>query len=251
MNGSTRGTVVAQIQASETNVAQMFDKIAPRYDFLNRLLSCAQDKAWRRALLDFIPYRPSGFLLDVATGTGDVLLMALSERREYRRYLGVDIAGAMLTRARQKLEIARGINTEHRARAGFESMSAEGLELPDASVDCVTIAFGFRNVIHKERALAEFARILKANGSLIILEFFPPEGGILSRLFRFYFHHILPRVGRLVSGDNAAYQYLPASVAQFFTPTELRQRLYERGFIVSAERKFLFGGTRIFSCVKL
>ncbi len=249
MNETSSQHLVQSIQASEANVARMFDGIAHRYDVLNKLLSFSQDRRWRNWMIDMIPYRPGGFLVDVATGTGDVLLSALDARREYRKFLGVDISRSMLAVARGKLSSRTGRATA-RADVRFEERSAEALGQPDNSVDCVTVAFGFRNVINKENALQEFRRVLRADGQLFILEFFAPERGILSRLFRFYFHQVLPVVGGVISGDRTAYKYLPKSVDQFYSGIELRKALYDNGMMVAHEKRFLFGAARVFCCQK-
>lgn len=224
---------------SETQIADMFNRIAPRYDLLNGLLSLRQDHRWRQRLVSLIPYKPGGALLDVATGTGDVLFSALTKRREYTGFTGIDISRDMLVLAERKAS-TRQVTSLTR----FESMSAEQIGLPDNSQDCVTISFGLRNVVNKDEALAEFQRVLKPRGTLLIMEFFTPESSLMARLFDFYFHKILPVVGGLIS-DRAAYTYLPKSVSAFYSADELRGALYRSGFIVNQEVSFLFGGCKI------
>jgi demethylmenaquinone methyltransferase/2-methoxy-6-polyprenyl-1,4-benzoquinol methylase len=239
-------TDTIQRPESETTVAAMFDRVAPRYDLLNRLLSARQDQRWRRQLVRLIPKRPGGRFLDVATGTGDVLTLARRERPEYATWIGVDISPQMLAKARQK--VAAQPETEVSA-VTLEEMSAERLELPDGVIDCLTISFGLRNVVDRGRALKEFRRVLKPGGALIVLEFFPPPRGLLSFVFQTYFHWILPLVGGLIS-DRAAYRYLPQSVGSFYSPSEFRTTLAAAGLSVDAEKSFLFGGCRLVRAIK-
>lgn len=229
----------------ESLIAAMFDRISGRYDFLNRLLSARQDVRWRNILISMIPHCPGGKFLDVATGTGDVLLSAVDARPEFSEFVGCDISRGMLSLAERK---AAAKNSKH--RLSWHVMSAEQLNFPEESFDCATISFGLRNVVNKEKSLSEFARVLKPGGILLILEFFTPTSGILSLLFQFYFHYILPQIGRLFS-EREAYTYLPKSVASFYSPTELRDSLISKGFKVEAERNFLFGACRLVKSKKI
>lgn len=238
---------MAQVQSpqSEARIAAMFDRIAPRYDLLNRLLSARQDQRWRRRLVSMVPYRPNGRYVDVATGTGDVLLAVTSVRKEYGSAVGVDISEQMLTFAREKTKAASPAMPVHFAR-----MSAEKLELPDASFDCLSISFGLRNVVNRAAALKEFHRVLAPGGILLVLEFFLPRTGLMSKLFQFYFHRILPTIGGLLS-DKEAYRYLPESVGSFYAAEAFRPALYEAGFIVEESVSYLFGACRLVKAKRL
>lgn len=226
-------------------IADMFDRVAPKYDFLNALLSLRQDQRWRNRLVAMIPYKPAGSLLDVATGTGDVLFTALAKRKEYTNFTGVDISREMLALAEVKSTQRQFSNLCH-----FRPMSAEQLEFADATFDCVTISFGIRNVVDKEKAFNEFSRVLKPKGTLLIMEFFTPRSSIIAKAFSVYFHHILPVIGGLFS-DRSAYTYLPRSVASFYSPDQLRGALYRAGFLVNQEVSLLFGGCRIIQAKKI
>jgi demethylmenaquinone methyltransferase/2-methoxy-6-polyprenyl-1,4-benzoquinol methylase len=230
---------------SEAQIATMFDRIAPRYDLLNTLLSARQDRRWRDRLARLVPYRPRGRYLDVATGTGDVILTSALRRPEYDAFVGVDISPEMLHLARAKAK-QRGLGE----RLVFQPMSAERLAFEDASFDCVSISFGLRNVVDKEAALREFHRVLRPGGALLILEFFLPRRGLGAWLFQLYFHRILPAIGALLS-DRAAYTYLPQSVGSFYSGDKLREVLYDRGFTIETQVSFLFGATRLYKAVKL
>lgn len=229
----------------ESSIAAMFDRISARYDLLNRLLSARQDVRWRNRLLSMVPYRPEGRFLDMATGTGDVILSAAKEHPEYDSFIGGDISEGML-----KFATKKAVNADLSNVIEWRTMSAENITVPSSSCDCLSISFGLRNVVNKEQALNEFARVLKTGGVLLILEFFTPEGGMMSRLFQFYFHYILPVIGRLVS-EKEAYKYLPTSVASFYSQQELRDSLRAKGFMVDKEVNFLFGACRLVKARRL
>lgn len=218
------------------DVATMFDGIAGRYDLLNRLLSLGIDRRWRRqacrAALEEAPRR----VLDVATGTGD---MALGLSRGSAEVIGVDVARAMLERARAKAQ---------RARAAPRFLHADGqaLPFPDGGFDALTIAYGLRNFTDPDAGLREFQRVLRPGGRLVVLEFPPPPRGPLGRVMRAYFRHVLPRVGGLVSGDAEAYRYLPESVLAFAEPEALTRRMRAAGFINVEHRPQTFGVSALY-----
>lgn len=230
------------MKSSEQDIASMFDNIAPTYDFLNRLLSLRQDQRWRKQLIKRLPKARCGRLVDVATGTGDILCQAAKSRPDYSEFWGVDISERMLALAKLKA-------TQHAVKATFTRMSAESLDFDDSSVDCLTISFGLRNVINKEKALNEFIRVLKPKGHLIILEFFTPQSGLLAWFFQLYFHHILPRIGGFFS-DKDAYTYLPTSVDKFYSYPQLAALLTSAGYAIKECKPLLLGGCRLIDCEK-
>jgi len=218
---------------ASTRVREMFARIAPRYDFLNHLLSFSLDRVWRRRTAKRfaeILRRPDARVLDVCCGTGD-LAFALDRLRPRAVQAGApplpitgsDFVEPMLTRAREKASASR------RAVA-FAAADALHLPFADASFDLITTAFGFRNLANYEEGLREFARVLKRGGELGILEFTEPSSGPMAGLFRFYFRGILPRIGGAISGNAEAYKYLPGSVAKFPSPSELAALMERTGF---------------------
>lgn len=205
-------------------VRQMFASVAPRYDFLNHFLSLGRDIAWRRvaaAALKETLGRPGSRVADICCGTGD--LSFCLARHSQGVVLGADLCHPMLAIARHKAS----------ARAPrIRFLEADALHLPfgDASLDAVTSAFGFRNLAHYVRGIEELRRVLKTGGRIAILEFSRVRGRVSGPLFRFYFHHILPRLGKWISGVDGPYQYLPESVAKFPDQEVLAQKLRDAGF---------------------
>lgn len=216
------------------HVQRMFGEIAPRYDFLNHLLSFSLDHVWRRSTAKrfrHILQRPDARVLDVCCGTGD-LTFALDSARasllansgtQRLPVFGSDFVQAMLDRAREKAQ-------KHARVAIFTAADTVLLPFADASLDLITSAFGFRNLANYESGLREFARVLKPRGELGILEFTEPGRGPLAGIFRFYFRRILPRIGGVVSGNSEAYAYLPSSVAKFPSPEALAALMEKTGF---------------------
>jgi demethylmenaquinone methyltransferase/2-methoxy-6-polyprenyl-1,4-benzoquinol methylase len=201
----------------------MFDRIAPRYDLLNRLLSAGTDVRWRRAALDRLDLPAGARVLDICTGTADLLLEAV-RREPSRRGVGLDLSREMLLRGARKLR--RGGAQD---RAALAQADAERLPLRDSCVDGALVAFGIRNVGNPGLALRELARVLKPGCRLVVLEFSMPRG-VLAGPYRWYFRHVLPRVGGLVSGDPGAYAYLPDSVSRFPGPQEFASLMARSGF---------------------
>jgi demethylmenaquinone methyltransferase/2-methoxy-6-polyprenyl-1,4-benzoquinol methylase len=202
-------------------VRTMFDRIAPRYDLLNRVLSAGIDVRWRRLCIDGAG--PATRLLDVCSGTGDLLVEFL-RRDAGRRGVGIDLSSGMLVRGAEKLR-RRGFA----GRAWMSAGDAERLPVAAGCVDAVTVAFGIRNVGDPAAALREMFRVLRPGGRAVVLEFSTPEG-TLGAAYRLYFTHVLPRIGGWVSGDAGAYAYLPASVARFARPAEFGALMTAAGF---------------------
>ena len=215
-----------EAEAAE-QVREMFARIAPRYDFLNHLLSFELDRVWRRRVarrFRHILGRADARVLDLCCGTSD-LGLAL-ERAGQAAVFGTDFAHPMLVRAREKAGRAN-----RRASLGAYA-EADALQMPfaDSSFDLVAVAFGFRNLVNYERGLREIHRVLRPGGEVGILEFAESRGVVLGRFYRFYFTKIVPRLGGAISGSAAAYSYLPSSVAAFPRPEELAAMMARAGF---------------------
>ena len=215
-------SVVNAPDKSPDRIAGMFDAIAPRYDLLNHLLSAGIDRRWRAAAIRSLKLTGRESLLDVCAGTADV---ALAARPYAARVVGVDFSAAMLEVGLQKVKTAR--ETDRIALVRGDAMR---LPAADRSVDAVTVAFGIRNVQRPAVACAEMARVLRPGGRLAILEFGVPGIPGIKPLYLWYFTHVLPLIGRAVSGHTAAYSYLPASVGTFAPPSEFVQTLRSAGF---------------------
>lgn len=206
------------------HVRSLFDSIAPSYDRLNHLLSFGLDRHWwRKASHRFhgTLSRPEARVLDICCGTGDMTAALLKLRPEGGEPVqGLDFSAQMLARAREKYASPR---------AEWIEGDAMHLPFPDGSLDLVTAAFGFRNLPNYAGGLREIARVLRPGGEIGILECNQPDG-LNGALYNLYFHRILPVVGGALSGDRAAYAYLPASVARFPRPPQMLRMLAEAGF---------------------
>ena len=220
----------------------MFDAIAPRYDFLHHLLSAGLDRYWRTRAIRSLGLTGRERVLDLCTGTGDLAIAARQARPGAARVVGVDFAGAMLAVGAGKLR-------RERLSDGIALVRGDAMRIPvaDASVDAVTIAFGIRNVEDVEAACRDMCRVLKPGGRLAILEFAIPTTPLFRAVYLSYFRHILPRIGRLVSGHDAAYGYLPASVGAFASPCELRELLRKNGFRDVLADSLTFGSVFLYT----
>jgi len=200
-------------------VRDMFARIAPRYDLLNRLMSFGLDARWRaRAAQRAIGAQTAPFILDLATGTGDFAI-AMQNRALQARVIGLDLVYEMLALAKEK----------NNARA-IPLLTGDALDLPfpDDTFDVITSAFMLRNVVSLERAFAEMARVLKPGGRVVALEITQPRLPVWSALYIFYFYRLVPLLGGALS-DRAAYRYLPASAARFVNADELARVMRAAG----------------------
>ena len=223
-------------------IQQMFDGIAPDYDRLNHLMSLGVDRSWRRRALREIvtPDRPQQ-LLDIACGTGDFALAQARKMHADSHITGLDLSEGMLAVMREKVAKA-GLD----GRISCEQGDCEQMRFADGSFDCATIAFGIRNFAHREAALAEILRVLKPGGRLVILELSVPENRLLRWAYNLYFMHFVPWIGGLISGDKAAYKYLPASVQAFPGRREWTATMERCGYANVRHRAFTFGLCRMY-----
>jgi demethylmenaquinone methyltransferase/2-methoxy-6-polyprenyl-1,4-benzoquinol methylase len=233
--------------AAAQNVRRMFDSIAPRYDFLNHLLSANVDRLWwNRTARRFhsVLANPDAAVLDICCGTGDMTMALLKHRaRDARPILAADFSRGMLNRAAKKF-------ARHGQPAAI-ALEADALHLPlqSASLDLVVTAFGFRNLANYEAGLREFHRVLKPGGQLGILEFSEP-GGLLGKIYAVYFRRILPAVGRMICSRDGPYSYLPASVERFPAPPELLTLLRASGYTDCAWQPYTFGIAGLYTATR-
>lgn len=231
-------------RSAATAVQLIFDAIAPRYDLLNHVLSCNIDRLWWwRTARRFrhILRRPEARIVDVCCGTGDMTLALLKRRpAQAQPVVAIDFSHPMLVRGAAKFR-------------GRNAIAVEGdalhLPLASGSMHLLTTAFGFRNLAYYRAGLEEFHRVLAPGGELGILDFSEP-GGRLGRLYAFYFRHILPHIGRLLSGVSGAYAYLPASVERFPPPAEMLTLLRDIGFTGVSWTPYSFGIAGLYRGVK-
>lgn len=221
----------------------MFDSISGKYDLLNRTLSMGIDRLWRSRVVREIKLQNPDFLLDVATGTGDLILAAAPAVQ--KNLVGLDISPGMLELGKQKVE-----KSSFRSRIQMQVGDAENLPFEDGSFQAITCAFGVRNFENLQVGLSEFYRTLSPNGKTYVLEFSRPKQGVLSALFLFYFRHILPKVGRLVSKDPAAYTYLPQSVAAFPDGEDFLNELRAVGFKNARQHRMTMGVATLYIAEK-
>jgi len=222
-------------------VRSMFDGIAGTYDLLNHLLSAGFDIRWRRQAVDLLAPEPGQRILDLATGTGDLGLVAA---RTGARIVGADLSVPMLRRGLRK------VTSESPPRITFLCGDAENLAFPDQSFDGLTIGFGVRNFGDLEAGLSEMGRILRPGGRVVVLEFSRPTMLGLRQLYGFYFRYLLPRIGRFVSGDAEAYHYLYESVMRFPEGDAFLQKLTTAGFCSVAQTRLTAGIATLYTGLK-
>ncbi len=231
---------------SRKKVWHMFDRIAYRYDLLNRLLSFGQDIRWRNKLARMLPDRPHLKVLDVATGTGDVILSLFEKNRNVFQAVGVDMSEKMLEIGRRKMH-------ENHLDKVVEMRLGDAAKLPfeDDQFDAVTIAFGIRNVYDVDQALQEMLRVLKPGGRALILEFSLPAQSLIRNAYLLYFRHVLPKVGGVISGDPYAYQYLNKTVETFPYGDEFCAMMEANGFQNVKARPLTLGVATIYQGDKI
>jgi demethylmenaquinone methyltransferase / 2-methoxy-6-polyprenyl-1,4-benzoquinol methylase len=225
---------IGEAEGKKAQVAAMFDAIAPRYDLLNRVLSLGIDQRWRRLAVRMLADVQPKRILDVATGTGDLAIMALTLDPE--KIIGVDISEEMLRVGREKVG-ALGESD----RIDLKRGDSEKLPFSDRQFDAALVAFGVRNFENLDQGLSEIRRVLRPGGRLVVLEFSRPRAFPIKQLYGLYSRHVLPRIGGAVSGDKGAYEYLPESVAAFPDGDDFLARMKGVGFENLRSRALTFG----------
>lgn len=230
-------------QQKKLQVEQMFDQIAPKYDFLNHFLSLGIDKLWRKKAIRILSAYKYDVLLDVATGTGDFAIAA--SKLNPTKIIGFDLSEQMLNVGRVKVD-RLGLNK----LIEFQKGDSEAMPFQDKQFNAITVAFGVRNFENLQNGLKEFHRVLKDDGVAVILEFSKPKYFPMKQLYLFYFFKILPFVGRMVSKDQSAYSYLPESVMAFPDDLKFLKLLQEIGFSRTMQKRLTFGIATIYIAQK-
>ncbi len=225
-------------------VREMFDSIAPAYDFMNRMMTFGIDKLWRRKAVNMLRRHPHQHILDVATGTGDLALL-LHRKLRPGRLTGIDLSEGMIAIAREKAE---------RAEAGdsVRFMTGDCLDLPFAPevFDCITVAYGVRNFEHLDAGYREMYRVLQRGGVLCVIELSTPVSPLVKPFYNLYTRHVIPLVGKAVSRDVRAYSYLPESIAAVPQGDDMLRLMRDAGFTDCRFRRLTFGTCTIYIGVK-
>ncbi|MFA5060103.1 MAG: bifunctional demethylmenaquinone methyltransferase/2-methoxy-6-polyprenyl-1,4-benzoquinol methylase UbiE [Candidatus Omnitrophota bacterium] len=211
---------------SKSESWKMFDKISGRYDLLNRLLSFGLDIGWRKKIVSFLPPKNDLTILDLATGTGDVLLYLFEQTKSIKIAYGIDLSEKMLLIGQEKIKTRK-----LEAQIILKNGDINQIPFEENYFDAATIAFGIRNVVNPKQVLSEMLRVLKPGGRAIILEFAIPENALVRPIFTFYLRKILPAVGALISGNLKAYKYLNQTVETFMYGEEFCQAMGACGFL--------------------
>jgi len=224
-------------------VADMFDNISPKYDFLNHFLSLGIDIRWRKKAIKLLKDIQPKQILDIATGTGDFAIESLKLNPE--KVIGVDISEGMLNVGREKLK-KRKLDD----RITLISGDSENLPFEDNKFDAIIVAFGVRNFENLEKGLSEMFRVLRPGGKVVVLEFSKPKRFPFKQLYNFYFKNILPTLGKTISKDNAAYTYLPESVKSFPDGKDFTSILDKLGFKETLCKPLTLGISSIYTGIK-
>ena len=233
-----------QTTAKTEQVRQMFDAIAPAYDFMNRAMTLGIDIWWRRLAVKRLKRLKPKTILDVATGTGDFAVQ-LNDALHPQHITGIDLSQGMLDEARRKIR-AKGLEKD----ITFMQDDCMALHMDDASVDAVTVAFGVRNFEHLQQGYQEMARVLKPGGMLCVLELSTPTNPVIRWFYNLYTLHIIPWLGSLKSGDKSAYRYLPQSIAAVPQGDDMLQLMRNAGLHDTCYRRLTLGVCTIYTAIK-
>lgn len=231
-------------RSKSQQVREMFDNIAPAYDFMNRAMTFGIDRRWRRKAVDMLRRQPHDAILDVATGTGD-LAMLMARRTDAKAITGIDLSEGMIEVGRRKIHEA-GLESRITLTAG------DCLNMPfaDGVFDAVTVAYGVRNFENLLRGYGEMLRVLRPGGTITVIELSTPASPLIRPLYNLYTRHIIPAVGRLVSKDVRAYSYLPESIAAVPQRDAMTALMRQAGFDNAQWRQLTFGTCIIYTAVK-
>jgi len=236
-------TKIHPVEGKKQMVREMFNDIAPRYDLLNHVLSANIDKIWRKKVRRLIGSIQPEIILDVATGTGDLALELA--KLPVKEIVGIDIAADMLEVGKVKVK-NKGLEHVIQMQVG----DSESIQFEDNYFDAVSVAFGVRNYENLPKGLDEMCRVLRPGGVVAVLEFSKPAAFPMKQLYRFYFNHILPVIGKVISKNSSAYTYLPNSVAAFPEGEVFMAEMQKAGFKDVKQQRLSFGIATLYSATK-
>jgi demethylmenaquinone methyltransferase / 2-methoxy-6-polyprenyl-1,4-benzoquinol methylase len=230
-------------RTKKQQVGEMFDHIAPTYDFLNHFLSLGIDRGWRKRAIQSLAIAQPKLILDIATGTGDFAVEALSLSPTH--VTAMDISEGMM-------DVGRAKTTKKmlQDKISFVHGDSEAMPFEDNKFDAITVGFGVRNFEHLEIGLRDMYRVIRTGGRVAILEVGKPSNGLVKMFFNMYFNHILPNIGKLFSSDVRAYTYLPESVSVFPHGEDLVKILQATGFTQVQYQPLTFGICALYTCQK-
>ena len=249
MSSNDGGNRVEQVKpygegAKTEQVRQMFDAIAPAYDFMNRAMTLGIDIWWRRLAVKRLKRITPAHILDVATGTGDFAIQ-LHDSLHPQHITGIDLSPGMLAEAQRKVK-EKGLQEV----ISFEEGDCMALPMQDNTFDAVTVAFGVRNFEHLQQGYQEMARVLRPGGMLCVLELSTPTNKLIRWFYDLYTLHIIPAIGSIKSGDKSAYRYLPNSIAAVPQGDDMLQLMRNAGLKEATFRRLTLGVCTIYTAVK-
>ena len=242
MNGAEKINPYNEKESKTEQVEEMFDSIAPAYDFMNTAMTFGLHRYWRNCAIKMLKSLPHDAILDVATGTGDVAF-CLYDKFRPKSIVGIDLGNGMLNIARKKLA---SMSHEAQKAICFKQENCLDLSFGDKQFDLITVAYGVRNFERLAQGYAEMFRVLKPGGTLCVIELSVPKNPLIKWAYNLYSRHLIPSIGRMVSGDSRAYSYLPESIAACPQREDMTALMSQAGFTDCRYRSLTFGTLTIY-----
>ena len=242
MNGAEKINPYNEKESKTEQVEEMFDSIAPAYDFMNTAMTFGLHRYWRNCAIKMLKSLPHDAILDVATGTGDVAF-CLYDKFRPKSIVGIDLSNGMLNIARKKLA---SMSHEAQKAICFKQENCLDLSFGDKQFDLITVAYGVRNFERLAQGYAEMFRVLKPGGTLCVIELSVPKNPLIKWAYNLYSRHLIPSIGRMVSGDSRAYSYLPESIAACPQREDMTALMSQAGFTDCRYRSLTFGTLTIY-----
>ena len=242
MNGAEKINPYNEKESKTEQVEEMFDSIAPAYDFMNTAMTFGLHRYWRNCAIKMLKSLPHDAILDVATGTGDVAF-CLYDKFRPKSIVGIDLSNGMLNIARKKLA---SMSHETQKAICFKQENCLDLSFSDKQFDLITVAYGVRNFERLAQGYAEMFRVLKPGGTLCVIELSVPKNPLIKWAYNLYSRHLIPAIGRMVSGDSRAYSYLPESIAACPQREDMTALMSQAGFTDCRYRSLTFGTLTIY-----